>query len=100
MKSPLPYRKNYNLKIGDDFSEVITFTGQTVTGWTFEGNAVSADGLTTTALTFTKNTPSVTVSIAAATTDDFTAQPYNYSIKITRGGVKKTYFEGVINVTE
>jgi len=100
MKSPLPYRKNFTLKIGDDFSEVITFTGQTITSWTFEGQAVGANNSDTTSLTFTKASPSVTVSIPAATTANYGAQPFNYSIKITRGGVKKTYFEGVINVTE
>lgn len=99
MKTAIPYRKNYTLKVGDDFSEVITFTGSTITGWTFEGNAVAADGTTTTALTFTKASPSVTVSIAAAVTATFTAQPYHYKIIITRSGVKKTYFEGVIDVT-
>lgn len=99
MKTARPYRKNYNLKAGDDFSEVITFTGSTITSWTFEGNAVAADGTTTTALTFTKASPSVTVSIAAATTAAFTAQPYHYKIIITRSSIKKTYFEGVIEVT-
>lgn len=99
MKTPRPYVKNYRLKIGDDFSEVLTFTGSTITSWTFEGNAVAADGTSTTALTFTKASPSVTVSIAAATTATFTAQPYKFKIIITRSGIKKTYVEGVIEVT-
>jgi hypothetical protein len=98
MKSPIPYIKNYELRAGDDFSEVLTFTGSTITSWTFAGNAVAADGTTTTALTFTKASPSVTVSIAAATTADFTEQPYKFNITITIGSVKKTYIEGVINV--
>ncbi len=99
MKTPRPYIKNYKLEAGEDFSEVITFTGLTITDWTFEGNAVAEDGSTTTALTFVKATPSVTVSIPSATTTTYTAQPYHYKIKITRSSIKKTYVKGVIDVT-
>lgn len=98
MKTAIPFIKHYKLRKGDDFSEVLTFTGSTITSWTFEGNAVSADGTVTTALTFTKSSPSVTVSIPAATTANYTATTFNYSIIITRGGVKKTYIEGTITV--
>ncbi len=98
MKSPLPYIKNYDLKVGDDFAEVLTFTGSTITAWTFSGNAVAQDGTSTTALTFTKASPAVTVSIASSTTATFTDQPYKYNITITISSVKKTYVEGVINV--
>lgn len=100
MKVSRPFRYDFKLKIGDDFSEVITFTGSTITAWDFEGNAVAADGSTTTALTFVKATPLVTISISDTVTANFTAQNYEYKIIITRGSIKKTFFEGVIKVSE
>lgn len=99
MKSPIPYIVDWKLKIGDDFSKVITFPNSTITDWTFAGNAVASDNSTTTALTFTKTSAtSVTVSIADATTADFTAQPYKVNVTITIATVKITYIEGFINV--
>lgn len=98
MKTPIPYVKNYKLKAGNDFSQVLTF-GQSISSWVFTGKAVAADGSSETDLTFTKASPSVTVSIAKSITADYTAQDYKYYINIERSSIEKTYIEGVITVT-
>lgn len=97
-KIPLTY--DLSCYIGDDFSDTLTFTGNTVTGWTFASDIVDSAGNVIASFSFSKSGEVATRTIAKAVTATVTAGVYTYDLYITRSGVTKTYWKGKFEFKE